>query len=272
LSNSIFKTRRHGVWVPAFAGTTALVFILTAALSPCAFAATTDPAAQPQVDPAPCVAAITDADGERIVAACSVLIDNDKTQKADRIKALIARGFVFGRKEQLDRAIADYDAALLIDPTLANAFNARGELWLRKGDRPRALADFAAALKLNPDHSMARFNYKSLAWELEMEGAHMGLKPTAVKIPSLDCVAARQAAEKAICASPELLDLDRRINALNTKVVQDAAKDSPRAGYALLRVQEDFIARRNAGFGRPGYDLRKAMNERLEHLKAVDRY
>jgi tetratricopeptide (TPR) repeat protein len=246
--------------------------ILAAALSHGAFAATTDPAAQPQVDPAPCVAAVTDADDERIVAACSPLIDNDKTQKADRIKALIARGFVLGRKEQLDRAIADYDAALLLDPTLVNAFNARGELWLRKGDRPRALADFAAALKLNPDHAMARFNYKSLARELEMEGAWMGMTRTAVKIPSLDCVAVRHAVEKAICASPELLDLDGRINALNDKVVQEVAKDSPRAGFALQRVQEDFIARRNARFGRPGYDLRKAMNDRLEHLKAVERY
>jgi tetratricopeptide (TPR) repeat protein len=242
-------------------------FILAAALSHPALAATTDPAAQPPVDPAPCVAAITDADDDRIVAACGALIDNDKTQKVDRIKALIARGFVFGRKDQLDRAIADYDAALLLDPMLADAHNARGELWHRKGDRPRALADFAAALKLNPDHSMARFNYKSLAWELEMEGALMG-----VKVPSLDCVAARLPVDKAICASPELIDLDRRIDTLNNKVVHQAIKDGPRAGRAMLRVQEDFIAGRNAGFGRPGYDLRKAMNERLEHLKAIERH
>jgi hypothetical protein len=69
-----------------------------------------------------------------------------------------------------------------------------------------------------------------------------------------------------------LTDLDRRIDTLNNKVVHEAIKDGPRAGRAMLRVQEDFIARRNAGFGRPGYDLRKAMNERLEHLKAVERH
>jgi tetratricopeptide (TPR) repeat protein len=271
LFNGISKTRRHGIWVPAFAGTTMLCVsaacILVAPLSHGAFAATTDPAAQPQVDPAPCVAAITDADDDRIVAVCGALIDNDKTLKADRVKALIARALVYGRQDRVDRAIADYDAALLLDPTLADAFSARGELWHRKGDRPRALADFAAALKLNPDHAIARSNYKSLAWELEMEGALMG-----VKVSSLDCVATRLPVEKAICASPELTDLDRRIDMLNNKVVHQAIKDGPRAGRAMLRVQEDFIARRNAGFGRPGYDLRKAMNERLEHLKAVDRH
>ena len=40
----------------------------------------------------------------------------------------------------------------------------------------------------------------------------------------------------------------------------------------LQREQDDFIARRNAGFGRPGYDLRKAMQERLQRLVGVDGY
>ncbi len=78
--------------------------------------------------------------------------------------------------------------------------------------------------------------------------------------------------EKAICANPELANLDRQINAVNTKVVREATRDSPRAGRALLREQDDFIARRNAGFGRPDYDLQKAMRERLDHLLAVERY
>jgi tetratricopeptide (TPR) repeat protein len=151
-------------------------FILMAALSHGAFAATADPATQPPVDPAPCIAAITDADDERIVAGCGALIDNDKTLKADRIKALIARAGVYDRKDQVDRAIGDYDAALRFDPTLADIFNARGELWRRKGDRPRALADFGAAIKLNPRHEAARANYKSLALELERIGAQMAIK------------------------------------------------------------------------------------------------
>lgn len=92
------------------------------------------------------------------MVACGALIDNDKTAKADRLKALIARGEVLARKDQTDRAIADYDAVLQLDPTLADIFNARGELWWKKGDRPKAVSDFAAALKLNPDHPAARAN------------------------------------------------------------------------------------------------------------------
>jgi hypothetical protein len=81
----------------------------------------------------------------------------------------------------IDRAIGDYDMMLRLDSSLADIFNARGELWRRKADRPRALADFGAAIKLNPQHEAARANYKSLAQELERLGAQMAIKnkPTA---------------------------------------------------------------------------------------------
>jgi hypothetical protein len=58
---------------------------------------------------------------------------------------------------------------------------------------------------------------------------------------------------------------------VNTRVVRETASDSPRAGRAMQREQDDFLARRNAAFGRPGYDLQKAMRERLDHLLAVER-
>jgi tetratricopeptide (TPR) repeat protein len=141
-----------------------------------ALATGTEPATDPQVDPAPCVAATAANDDDRIIALCGVLVDNEKTAKADRIRALIARAGAYGRNGQIDRAIGDYDTALRLDPALSDIFNARGELWRRKGDRPRALADFGAAIKLNPQHEAARANYKSLAQELERLGAQMVIK------------------------------------------------------------------------------------------------
>jgi tetratricopeptide (TPR) repeat protein len=150
--------------------------LLWAALASAAFAIGAEPAADPQVDPAPCVAAAAADDADKIVAVCGALIDNEKTVKADRVKALIARGGAYDRKEMIDRAIGDYDTVLRLDPSLADIFNIRGELWRRKGDRPRALADFAAAIKLKPQHEAARANYKSLAQELERLGAQMAIK------------------------------------------------------------------------------------------------
>ena len=144
--------------------------------SPGALATGADAPAMPHVDPAPCVAAAVADDAEAIIAVCGPLIDNEKTARADRLKALIARGRAYAAKDQPDRAIGDYDAALRLDSTLADIFNARGELWRGKGDFPRAIADFAAAIKLNPQHAAARANHKALAQELERLGARMAIK------------------------------------------------------------------------------------------------
>jgi tetratricopeptide (TPR) repeat protein len=245
----------------------AIASLLWVTLPNGARATSSDRGTDPQIDPAPCVAAAAANDAGKVIAICGALVDNEKTLRADRIKALIARAGAYDGKDLIDRAIGDYDTALRLDPTLADIFNARGELWLRKGDRPRALHDFAAAIKLKPDHPTARANHRALALELERLGALM-----AVNKPSFNCTAARRAVEKAICANPELANLDRQINAANAKVVRDAERDGPRVGRALQREQDAFLARRNAAFGRPDYDLRNAMKERLDHLLAVQRY
>jgi tetratricopeptide (TPR) repeat protein len=226
-----------------------------------------EPAVVPRIDPAPCLAAIAATDDDRIVAVCGAVIDGEKTDKTDRIKALIARAAVWQRKDMIDRAIEDYGIVLRLDPSLADIFNARGELWRKKGDRPKALQDFGAALKLNPNHSAARVNYKSLAQELERLGALLAVNNR----PSFNCAAARRVVEKAICADPELANLDRQISAVNTRVVSDATRIDRHAGRALQHEQDEFVARRNAAFGQPEYDLQKAMRERLDHLLAVGR-
>ncbi len=249
--------------------TTAVVFLLACTAFPNrGFATGTEPDKEQVIDSAPCFAAISADDDDRIAALCGGLIDNDKTAKPDRIRALIARAGMFSRREQIDRAIADYDSVLRLDATLADVHNARGELWRKKGDRPKALADFGVAIRLNPDQQAARANYRALARELERLGALMAVAGK----PSFNCATARRPVEKAICADPELANLDREINAVNTKVVRDATAISTSAGRARQREQDDFLANRNTAFGRPDYDLQKAMRERLDSLLAINRY
>ncbi len=217
----------------------------------------------PAVDPAPCLAAIAAGIEDRIIADCGALIDNDNTAPADRIKALTARGGVLARQGHADRAIADYGAVLRLDPTLADIFNARGELYWKTGDRPKAVADFSAALKLDPNHAAAKDNFRRLALELERRGAMMALAGK----PSFDCAAARRPVEKAICANPGLADLDREIDAVNATLLRAASGAS--ATRELARQQEQFIATRNASFGKAGYDLEKAMRARLDGLRSI---
>src|SRR4051812_2444162 len=134
----------------------AVGFALGVALSGDAFAAGVEPSRDLQLDPAPCLAASAASDdNDKIIGICGALVDNEKTERADRVKALIARAGAYTRKDMIDRAISDYDVVLRLDPTLADIFNARGGLWRRKDDRPKALADFGAAIRLSPDHAAA---------------------------------------------------------------------------------------------------------------------
>ena len=218
------------------------------------------------IDPLPCRAAIEANDDETIISRCDSLIGNEKNTQPDRIRAVLARAAAYEREQQYDRAIADYDTALQLDPAQADAFNRRGEVWHKKGDRPHALADFGAAIRLDPEHSSARANYKSLAQELELLGAQMAVRNQ----PSFNCATAKRAAEKAICADPGLAKLDRDINDVFLRVIAD--QPNRRTAWALTGQQRDFIANRNASFGKRGYDLRVAMEARLKALTGVDGY
>lgn len=225
-----------------------------------------DPAAIAPVDVASCLAASVADDMDKAASACAAVIDNEKAAKPDLIKALIARGALYARHGQIDRAIADDSRALELDPMLADVFNARGELWLKKGDKPKAVQDFGAALKIDPNHEKARTNHRAMARELERIGAQMAVAGK----PSFNCARARRAVEKAICANRELADLDRDIYGSHLRVLREAQSRAEAAKFQ--REQDEFIARRNAAFGRPGYDLKKAMQERLIQINGEDGY
>ena len=55
------------------------------------------------------------------------------------------------------------------------------------------------------------------------------------------------------------------------RVISSAESGSHRAALALTRQQRGFIEKRNSPFGKRGYDLRHAMEERLEKLNAIAR-
>src|SRR3954462_1435812 len=83
--------------------------LLWAAFAQAALATGAEPAKDVKADPTPCFAAVSAADDDKIIAVCGELLDHDKLARPDRIKALIARGGAFDRKDNIVRAIDDYD-------------------------------------------------------------------------------------------------------------------------------------------------------------------
>lgn len=90
-------------------------------------------------------------EADRVIAACTALMQSDKQPKAVLISTLIARGNVYLRKGQADLAISDYDAVLKINPKSSLGYLDRGAAYLYKLDYERAVNDCSEALKLQPN-------------------------------------------------------------------------------------------------------------------------
>ncbi|WP_315835614.1 tetratricopeptide repeat protein [Bradyrhizobium prioriisuperbiae] len=188
---------------------------------------------------------------------------------------LTNRGDSYQFRGDFDRALVDYDAALRLDPKFLLAYNNRAVVWRKRGDRVKALADYEAALRIDPRFENAVAGRKSLALEIERVGAHMPLQPPATNtaitkaVPSFDCATAKRAVEKVICADPRLSQLDREINETYAGMIKAAAGGNRRAAETLRDQQREFVATRNASFGKPDYDVRDVLEKQLARLRAT---
>ena len=68
---------------------------------------------------------------------------------------MISQGTADFNAGDYDRAIANYNEAVKLDPKSANAFRGRGKAYRDKGDHSRAIADFNEAIQLDPKSALA---------------------------------------------------------------------------------------------------------------------
>jgi tetratricopeptide (TPR) repeat protein len=84
------------------------------------------------------------------LSACTAVIQSSTASAVDRSRALNNHGVLLLGQDN-DRAIADFDAAIRINPQYAAAFYNRAQAWRRKSDTARADADAAQAVRLDPN-------------------------------------------------------------------------------------------------------------------------
>lgn len=95
-------------------------------------------------------------DLHEVILSCSAIIQNPAMLLSGdaRGAALSAiytdRGMAYLRSGDNDRAIADLDQAIQLDPKNSRAFDLRGELFLVKGDPGLALQEYDRAVAANP--------------------------------------------------------------------------------------------------------------------------
>lgn len=89
------------------------------------------------------------------IAGCTAAIESNVGPIAFKALAYRIRGGHYERKGELDRALQDYNRALLLQPGEYDAIMERGDLYARLGDHERAIFDYSTALGLQPRNPRA---------------------------------------------------------------------------------------------------------------------
>jgi tetratricopeptide (TPR) repeat protein len=85
------------------------------------------------------------------------IADFDAALKIDpeNLHAHLNRATARDCKKDYDGALADANEALRLDPHSAVAYNNRGHAWYGKGEHEKAIADYDKAIQLDPKYAMA---------------------------------------------------------------------------------------------------------------------
>jgi tetratricopeptide (TPR) repeat protein len=100
-------------------------------------------------------------DPDVAIAGCTALIQEGQLDTAHLVGVSVIRGNAYSDKEMYDQAIADYSKALSLKPDPV-AYGDRGLVYAKQGNAPFALADFRAALAIDPTDQVALDGLKRL--------------------------------------------------------------------------------------------------------------
>ena len=99
--------------------------------------------------------------------AYRVLRGKEKKEK-ENADAYHKGGDTYDEKGEYDKAIADYNKAIELNPNDADAYYNRGCTYGEMGEYEKAIADFNKAIELNPHDAGAYYN-RALAYKEKVE-------------------------------------------------------------------------------------------------------
>jgi lipoprotein NlpI len=102
--------------------------------------------AQPAPQPQDCTGK-PGVDWNQQINACTALIEAAQGTPQDRAKVYDSRASAYFGIGDDDRAMADDDAAIRLDPNLAAAYSGRGDIYMDREDPDRAIAEYGQALQ-----------------------------------------------------------------------------------------------------------------------------
>jgi len=100
-------------------------------------------------------------DPDRSLAACTRILSGRSEKR--RALAYYNRGYVYKIRGDLDRAIADYNKAIRLEPRAAAPYYERGVAYHARSDLDHAIADYDMAIRLDP-HSAHAYRTRGLAY------------------------------------------------------------------------------------------------------------
>jgi tetratricopeptide (TPR) repeat protein len=117
-----------------------------------------DPPSAPQAAEEDVQGCIQDENVLLRIESCTRVIKSGGLEGPALAWAYNNRGLAYEQLRRPERALEDYNTAVLLDPDFAVGFNNRGNVLAMMGDLEGAVADHTRAIEIDPEYSDAYFN------------------------------------------------------------------------------------------------------------------
>jgi tetratricopeptide (TPR) repeat protein len=111
------------------------------------------------------IAARRDYSEPEAIASCTRALEHSRLTDRDRMATFVNRGILYLAQRELDRAGADFDAAINLDPASGEVFVDRGNMAYMRHAYDAAISDYTRALELGLDMDHIAYFNRAMAQE-----------------------------------------------------------------------------------------------------------